>query len=133
MKIKDQRRIDWWKKAEDRKSCDTVPWNLCRPGSLTTVSYHSLVAVGSAWMWRATTSTWPLRTRSARTTLQKRSTYCELISVANRPKYLPQNAKVAPEKSKRPKKSATEIFSRFHLKKEERVPNFFDVCFSHKI
>jgi hypothetical protein len=35
---------------------------------------------------------------------------CVQLSVANRPKFLPQNAKVAPEKHQRPKKSAAEFY-----------------------
>ncbi len=51
--------------------CSTKCWPF-RHGNQTSLSCLSRAGVGSAWMWRATTSTWHSRTPSARTTLQKR-------------------------------------------------------------
>jgi hypothetical protein len=59
-------------------------------------------------------------------------TFSSSCSVANRPKFLPQNAKVAPQKSQRPRKSAAEFYSELQ-KMAEKGPNFFEVWFSHKI
>jgi hypothetical protein len=53
------------------------------------------------------------------------------VSVANWPKFLPQNAKVAPEKTQRPKKSAAE-FSADLTRNCRKGAEFFGVWFSHK-
>jgi hypothetical protein len=53
-------------------------------------------------------------------------------SVANRPKFLPQNAKVAPEKSLRPRKSAAQFYADFP-KNGRKGAELFDVCFLLKI
>jgi hypothetical protein len=50
--------------------------------------------------------------------------YHTATSVANRPKFLPQNTKVAPEKSQRPRKSAAKFYAEFPKLAEKRQ-NFF--------
>jgi hypothetical protein len=55
-----------------------------------------------------------------------------VISVANRPKFLPQNTKVAPEKSQRPRKSEVE-FSAELPKNGRKEADLLKVCFSLKI
>jgi hypothetical protein len=49
-------------------------------------------------------------------------------SVANRPKFRSQNAKMAPEKSQRPRKSAAEFYADFH-KNGRKEAELFEVCF----
>jgi hypothetical protein len=53
-------------------------------------------------------------------------------SVANRPKFLPQNTKVAPEKSQRPRKSAAEFYVEFP-KNGRKGAELLEVCFSLEI
>jgi hypothetical protein len=55
-----------------------------------------------------------------------------LSSVANRPKFLPQNPKVAPEKSQRPRKSVAEFYADFP-KNGRKGAELFELCFSLKI
>jgi hypothetical protein len=53
-------------------------------------------------------------------------------SIVNRPKFLPQNAKVAPEKSHRPRTFAAE-FSADLPKKSRKGAELFCTFFEHKI
>jgi hypothetical protein len=54
------------------------------------------------------------------------------FSVSNRPKFLPQNTKVAQEKSQRPRKSPAEFYAEFP-KNGRKGAEPLEVCFPLKI